>query len=133
MAIAIDASVTVSIPALISGIWSCTPSNNRVETSTSLGSTSDLAGISNTSSNVSPSLENFSSHIDSTDPFVRAASTFFASVSNGKKSVKPRKEVLVKSVENETVPFVQIGEANKQLPYDPARIIHSLPSKREVG
>jgi len=48
-------SVTVSIPALIKGILSLMFFVKYVVVSTSLGITSDLAGTSNTSSNVSPS------------------------------------------------------------------------------
>ncbi|CJN38289.1 Uncharacterised protein [Streptococcus pneumoniae] len=58
-----SASVTVSIPALINGMFSCKLSDKTVLTLTSLGNISDLAGTSNTSSKVKPSLTNLDSHI----------------------------------------------------------------------
>ena len=56
IAIAILCSVTVSIPALISGMLSLIVFVNLVETSIELGTTLAYAGISSTSSNVIPSL-----------------------------------------------------------------------------
>ena len=63
MAIAISDSVTVSIPALITGIFKVMFRVKRVETSTSLGSTSECAGTKRTSSKVSPFFPNLSSLI----------------------------------------------------------------------
>ena len=62
IAIAIAASVTVSIPALIRGTFNFTFLLSVVATLTSFGNTSDLRGTNKTSSNVSPSLANFVSH-----------------------------------------------------------------------
>src|SRR5207245_1061449 len=55
MAIASDASVTVSIAAEQSGICKRMPRVNCVDVSVSVGSTSERAGSNNTSSKVSPS------------------------------------------------------------------------------
>ena len=55
MAIAVRASVTVSIAALTSGTLSLIERVRAVAMSASLGMKSDAAGISNTSSKVSPS------------------------------------------------------------------------------
>ena len=55
MAIAIFDSVTVSIAAVIIGALSTTSLARTVLVLTSLGSTSDFAGIRSTSSKVSPS------------------------------------------------------------------------------
>ena len=59
-AIAIRASVTVSIAAETSGSSSAIVRVSRVAVETSFGSTADSAGTSRTSSKVSPSLANFS-------------------------------------------------------------------------
>ena len=55
MAIASDASVTVSMAAEQSGICKRMPRVNWVEVSVSFGNTSERAGTSSTSSNVRPS------------------------------------------------------------------------------
>ncbi|OQA07627.1 MAG: hypothetical protein BWY65_01813 [Firmicutes bacterium ADurb.Bin373] len=68
IAIAILDSVTVSMPALISGIFSFSPLARFVTVSTSLGRTSAAAGMSITSSKVRPSLLNLSGHICSFPP-----------------------------------------------------------------
>ena len=60
MAMAMRASVTVSMAAVISGVFRVIYLVRRVFTAMSLGSTSDLAGISSTSSKVRPSFRNFS-------------------------------------------------------------------------
>ncbi len=60
MAMAMLVSVTVSIAEVISGIFSRIFFVRRVSMLTSFGSTFDSAGISRTSSNVSPSFTNFS-------------------------------------------------------------------------
>ncbi len=54
MAMAMRASVTVSMPALTRGMFRRMSLVKTVDTSTSLGRTSDLPGTSKTSSNVSP-------------------------------------------------------------------------------
>src|SRR3954447_22419326 len=59
IAIAIRASVTVSIALDSKGVRRRSDRQSRVEVSTSLGITSDAAGDSSTSSNVSPSRANF--------------------------------------------------------------------------
>ena len=51
-----SASVTVSIAAETIGVWRVMSLVNLVDTSTVLGRTSECAGISNTSSKVSPSI-----------------------------------------------------------------------------
>ena len=58
---AMRASVTVSIAADITGRFSRMSRVSWVDVSTSLGRTDESAGRSMTSSNVSPSLPNFSS------------------------------------------------------------------------
>src|ERR1043165_2597700 len=55
IAMASDASVTVSIAAEQSGICKRIPRVNWVDVSVSVGKTSERAGTNNTSSNVSPS------------------------------------------------------------------------------
>ncbi len=60
-AIAIRASVTVSIAAERSGISSAIARVSRVAVETSLGSTAESAGTSRTSSKVRPSFANLSS------------------------------------------------------------------------
>src|SRR5574344_3039491 len=60
MAIAIGASVTVSIAAVTKGICNSMLRENFVVNETSLGRTSEYAGISSTSSNVSPSITTLS-------------------------------------------------------------------------
>src|SRR3954447_15051225 len=59
MAIAIRASVTVSIALESNGVRRVIDLDSRVDVSTSLGITSDAAGSSRTSSNVSPTVPNF--------------------------------------------------------------------------
>src|SRR3954447_13032984 len=59
IAIAIRASVTVSIALDSSGVCSRRLRDSRLEVSTSLGMTSEAAGCSSTSSKVSPSRANF--------------------------------------------------------------------------
>ena len=59
MAMAILDSVTVSMAEVIKGIFRVISLVNLVDKSTSLGNTSDSAGISRTSSKVSPSFTNF--------------------------------------------------------------------------
>jgi hypothetical protein len=56
IAIASSASVTVSIAAETIGVWRVISLVNLLDTSTVLGRTSECAGISNTSSKVSPSI-----------------------------------------------------------------------------
>src|SRR5271169_5644869 len=55
IAMAMRDSVTVSMAALIRGIWSRILRVRRVDVSAAAGTTSDLAGSSNTSSKVSAS------------------------------------------------------------------------------
>src|SRR3954469_15688005 len=59
IAIAIRASGTVSIALESNGVRRVIDLDSRVEVSTSLGMTSDAAGSSRTSSNVSPTVPNF--------------------------------------------------------------------------
>src|SRR5699024_1897682 len=63
IAIAISASVTVSIPALMKGVFKFNLSDSFVSNFTSFGKTFDSAGINKTSSNVNPSLPTLSSRI----------------------------------------------------------------------
>ena len=58
MAMAIRASVTVSIAEEINGTRSTMLRDSRLVVSTSLGTTSDAPGSSSTSSNVRPSCAN---------------------------------------------------------------------------
>src|SRR5699024_1374584 len=58
MAIAIRASVTVSMAAEASGTFSATLRENLLEVPTAPGSTSDSTGNNTTASNVSPSIAN---------------------------------------------------------------------------
>ena len=60
IAIAIGASVTVSIAAVTNGIFSSMFLENFVLSETSRGRTSEYAGTSSTSSNVSPSITTLS-------------------------------------------------------------------------
>ena len=64
-AIAIAASVTVSMAAETTGMRSSTDRVKRVVVATSFGRTCDSAGTSRTSSNVRPSRANFSSRASS--------------------------------------------------------------------
>lgn len=68
------ASVTVSMAAVISGVFRVMRLVSRVEMEISLGSTSDLAGISSTSSKVRPSLANFCSALQLTTFFPPSSS-----------------------------------------------------------
>ena len=61
MAIAMRASVTVSMLALSMGTFNLISLVRKVETLTSLGTTEDLPGIRSTSSKVRPVLANLSS------------------------------------------------------------------------
>jgi hypothetical protein len=67
MAMASLASVTVSMAALIMGMFSRIRFVNKVETSTSLGNIDEYAGTNKTSSKVNPSFPNFSAN--SNGPF----------------------------------------------------------------
>jgi hypothetical protein len=69
MAIAMRASVTVSMLALSKGMLSLIFLVRKVETLTSLGTTKDLPGINSTSSKVRPVLANLSSMV-ATPPFL---------------------------------------------------------------
>src|SRR4051794_1142343 len=67
IAIAIRASVTVSMALESNGVRKRSERDNRVEVSTSLGMTSEAAGCSSTSSKVSPSGANFSGRAPSSE------------------------------------------------------------------
>jgi hypothetical protein len=74
-AIAIGASVTVSIAAEMTGISSSIARVKRVRVETSFGRTADSAGTSRTSSNVRPSFANFASSASKRSTSTRPSSS----------------------------------------------------------